>query len=208
MLDELREVMGSAAFSAQYLQKPVPVEGNMIKWEWFPRWSKLPERKPYTNSIIQSWDTASKATELNDYSVGITAQVYRDEIHIINVVRERLEYPELKKRIISEKERWNADRVLIEDKGSGTSLLQDLRRDCVFGIPIQPEGDKVVRMAACTAKIESGCVLLPEVASWLDEFQSELMAFPNGVHDDQVDALSQLINWSLGNQTLAMMDVL
>jgi predicted phage terminase large subunit-like protein len=111
-------------------------------------------------------------------------------------VRERLEYPALKKRIVAEKQRWKAQTILIEDKGSGTSLLQDLRTTSVYCIAIKPEGDKVVRMSACSDRIESGSVLLPRRASWLDQFRAELLAFPHGSHDDQADALSQLINWT------------
>jgi predicted phage terminase large subunit-like protein len=111
-------------------------------------------------------------------------------------VRERLEYPALKKRIVAEKQRWKAQTILIEDKGSGTSLLQDLRTTSVYCIAIKPEGDKVVRMSACSDRIESGSVLLPRRAGWLDQFRAELLAFPHGSHDDQADALSQLINWT------------
>jgi predicted phage terminase large subunit-like protein len=110
----------------------------------------------------------------------------------------------LKRRIIAEKQRLKADAVLIEDKGSGTSLIQDLRADRVYSIPITPDGDKVVRMSACSARIESGSVLLPRSASWLDEFRAELLAFPYGSHDDQVDALSQLINWTRTKSTYTL----
>lgn len=195
VLDDLRAAMGSAAFSAQYLQQPIPAGGNLIQWEWFGHYTQLPDRK-YPVQLVQSWDTASKATELNDYSVGITALVHKDAIYILDVVRARLEYPALKKRIVAEKNKWKADIVLIEDKGSGQSLIQDLRADGIFARPIKPEGDKVVRMSSCTARIESGAVLLPVSAPWKDELRTELLAFPNGLHDDQVDALSQLINWS------------
>jgi predicted phage terminase large subunit-like protein len=103
-----------------------------------------------------------------------------------------------------EKHRWKATKVLIEDKGSGTNLIQDLRNDGVFSIAIAPEGDKVVRMAAGSACIEDGRVFLPQKAPWLDNFRSEVLAFPNGAHDDQVDALSQLINWSRKRKTLVI----
>ncbi len=204
VLDELRAGMGSATFSAQYLQEPVPAGGNLVQWEWFGTWTQLPEKNDYLTKIVQSWDTASKATELNDYSVGITALIRKDAIYILDVVRARLEYPALKKRIVTEKKRWKANIVLIEDKGSGQSLIQDLRSDRVFAKAISPEGDKVVRMSYCTAPIESGAVLLPQSASWLDEFRTELLAFPNGVHDDQVDALSQLINWTRKKSTYTL----
>jgi predicted phage terminase large subunit-like protein len=89
-----------------------------------------------------------------------------------------------------------AQSILIEDKGSGTSLIQDLRHEGVYTIPIKPEGDKVVRMSACSARIESGSVFLPRTARWLDDLRTEILAFPHGSHDDQADALSQLINWT------------
>lgn len=208
VLDELRAAMGSAAFSAQYLQEPVPASGNLVQWEWFGTWTRLPERRGYQARIVQSWDTASKATELNDYSVGITALVHKDAIYILDVVRARLEYPALKKRIVAEKTRWKADIVLIEDKGSGQSLTQDLRFDNLHVKAIKPEGDKVVRMSYCTAPIESGAVLLPQSAPWLDAFRVELLAFPNGLHDDQVDALSQLINWTRKKSTYTLEGVI
>ena len=195
VLQALRASMGSMAFSAQYQQQPVPAGGNMIQWKWFGVWDHLPEQR-FPNKIVQSWDTASTAAELSDYSVGITALVTTEEIYILDVVRERLEYPLLKKRIVAEKQRWKTQAVLIEDKGSGTSLLQDLKASSVYCIPIKPQGDKVVRMSACSARIESGSVLLPVRAAWLDQFKAELLAFPHGSHDDQADALSQLINWT------------
>ena len=206
VLEVLRASMGSAAFSAQYQQRPVPAGGNLIKWKWFGTWDQLPESQ-FDHKIVQSWDTASKAAELSDYSVGITALVTKDVIYILDVVRERLEYPALKRRIIAERQRWKAQSVLIEDKGSGTSLIQDLKRDGVYCIAIKPEGDKVVRMSACSARIESGSVFLPRQAAWLDEFRAELLAFPSGSHDDQADALSQLINWTR-TKSVSMCDYL
>lgn len=206
VLEGLKRGMGSAIFSAQYLQRPVPAQGNLVRWEWFGRYNHPPERQD-NSKIVQSWDTASKAEDLNDYSVGITAMVTKDVIHILDLYRAKLEYPELKRKIIAKKERWNADIVLIEDKGSGTSLIQDLRREHVLAKAVKPEGDKVVRMSACTAQIEAGAVLLPDEAPWLDEFRSEVLAFPRGAHDDQVDALSQLINWKRTKSTYTLDNV-
>ncbi|PHJ94201.1 hypothetical protein VF09_37135, partial [Nostoc linckia z9] len=107
VLEALRAGMGSAAFSAQYQQRPVPAGGHMVNGTWFGQWSgDLPKGTAY--KIVQSWDTASKAAEISDYSVCITAAVSKDEIRILDVVRERLEYPALKKRIVAEKQRWRA----------------------------------------------------------------------------------------------------
>lgn len=195
VLEDLKRSMGSAAFSAQYQQQPVPADGNMVNWKWFTRYTELPETK-YSYKIVQSWDTASKSHELADYSSCVTALVTKGEIYILDVYRDRLDYPDLKKKIISMKKRFKAETLLIEDKGSGTGLISDLKTDGVRSIGIDPEADKVVRMSTCSAKIEDGGVLLPKDAAWMEDFKVELLAFPNGKHDDQVDALSQLINWT------------
>jgi predicted phage terminase large subunit-like protein len=117
----------------------------------------------------------------------------------LEVVRVRLDYPALKRRIVAEAERWRPDAVLIEDKGSGTSLLQDLRAEGrVHPLAVQAEGDKVTRMYAQTAKLEAGQVLLPRTAPWLDALQTELLQFPRGRHDDQVDSMAQYLAWRGG----------
>jgi predicted phage terminase large subunit-like protein len=99
-------------------------------------------------------------------------------------------------------EEHGCSRVLIEDAGPGMNLLQDLRHSLARGtlrpIGIRPEGGKLERMASQTAKIEAGHVHLPENAPWLGEFLSELLAFPNGRHDDQVDSVSQFLFWWQG----------
>ena len=113
-------------------------------------------------------------------------------------MRERLEYPDLRRKIIEVHRRWrnytNSYALLIEDKGSGMSLIQDLKREGIRAIEVKPSMDKVMRMNAHTARIEAGCVHLPRRASWLDEFRKEIMAFPAAKYDDQVDALSQALD--------------
>ena len=78
--------------------------------------------------------------------------------------------------------------LLIENKGSGMSLIQDLKRDSIYAIAVEPHGDKPMRMNAQTARIEAGAVFLPRSAVWLEEFRREISAFPAGRHSDQVDA--------------------
>ena len=84
--------------------------------------------------------------------------------------------------------------LLIEDKGSGMSLIQDLRRSGTYPIAIKPNADKVIRANAHTAKIEAGAVLVPQHAPWLEDFRREILAFPKGRHNDQIDALSQALD--------------
>jgi predicted phage terminase large subunit-like protein len=103
--------------------------------------------------------------------------------------------------------RHGAETVLIEDAGPGMMLLQDLQRDTPKGMPppigIKPEGSKADRMVAQSFRIEAGQVFLPAKAEWLDTFLLELLAFPQGKHDDQVDSTSQFLNWAA---TRAMYD--
>jgi len=196
LLDQTKDSMGTLAFNAQYLQRPVSIEGNLIKWKWFGVYAHPPAHNG-DGQIIQSWDTASKAGELNDYSACTTWIVKGKDYYLLDVLRERLEYPFLLQRVITMAERYAAHSVLIEDKGSGTQLIQELRhqKTGIRPIPIEPLGDKVVRMSNQSAKIEAGHVILPEEAPWLDDFTAEILAFPCGKFDDQVDSLSQFLTW-------------
>lgn len=107
--------------------------------------------------------------------------------------------------------RFGANICLIEKAANAHALAADLKRGSPPGVPtprlVAVKGSKEERMALASSRIEDGDVLLPERASWLDEFRTELLAFPKGKHDDQVDALSQLINWVHGqdrDRTVAM----
>jgi len=197
-LEKAKATVGSFNFSAQYQQCPVPPEGEIIKWGWFQFFDACPAR--VTNDrIIQSWDTASKAKELSDYSVCTSWLVQENRYYLFDVLREKLDYPSLKRRVFEHSIRHDANSVLIEDKCSGTSLIQDIKQENTFGIPdpigILPEGDKITRMSAQSAKIEAGQVYLPKQAPWLGDLQAELLQFPRGRHDDQVDSISQFLNW-------------
>jgi predicted phage terminase large subunit-like protein len=195
ILDGIKAQMGSQAFSAQYQQAPVPPGGAMIQWSWFKTYRELPWRDA-GDELVQSWDTAAKADELNDFSVGTTWLVKGNNYYLADVVRERLLYPELRRRIIETANRNSCRTVIIEDKGSGTSLIQDLKgAGQLWPIAFRPEGDKITRLAAQSAKIEAGHVHLPEHASWLGDFKTEMMRFPYGRHDDQVDSVSQFLSW-------------
>lgn len=188
--------LGTYDFSAQYQQSPVQPGGGMIKWQWFQRYKdkELPAAAPGTQ-IVQSWDTASKATELADYSVCTTWCVEQKDVYLIDIWRDRLEYPYLKKRVVELSDKHHANTILVEDQGSGTSLIQDLGSENVRCIAINPEGDKATRMSSVSAQIEAGYVFIPEQAAWLQDFQKEILQFPYGRFDDQVDSLSQFLGW-------------
>jgi predicted phage terminase large subunit-like protein len=196
-LEKIKRKMGSADFAAQYQQQPVPPGGNLIKWSWFRVYDKPPLPDVGDQTIV-SWDPAMSAGELSDYSACEVLHVKGEDAYILDVVRERFEFPDLRRKIIEVHRRWknytNSYALLIEDKGSGMSLIQDLKTEGIHAIPVKPTADKVMRMNAHTARIEAGCVHLPRLASWLDDFRKELMEFPVGTHDDQVDALSQALD--------------
>ncbi len=193
-LDDLKRSMGSADFSAQYLQQPVPPGGNLIKSDWFPTYDDPPWRDAGDHMIV-SWDTAMSGSELADYSACVVLHVKGETVYVLDVFRERLEYPDLRRKVIEVHHRWknyaNSYALVMEDKGSGMSLIQDLKGERIRAIAAKPTTDKVMRMNAHTARIEAGCVHLPQKAGWLEEFRREVMLFPAGKYDDQVDALSQ-----------------
>ena len=194
VLEEQRRLLGSRFFAAQYLQEPVPLEGGLVKRAWLRFFH--PYEMAKAERIIQSWDTAQKMGELNDFSVGTTWAIMGNRVYLLDVVRVKLEFPALKRRVIEEADRMRADQVLIEDKGSGTGLLQSLR-ESGFGkaVAIEPKGDKGMRLASVTPMIEEGRVYLPQSAIWLEDYIYELCGFPGLRHDDQVDSTSQFLAW-------------
>jgi len=115
--------------------------------------------------------------------------------YVLDVLRERLDYPALRRKVLTVYSQWRQTglncSMVIENKGSGMSLLQELKRQHIYAVPMNPSGDKVMRMHGQTARIEAGSVLLPARAPWLEEFRREMLAFPHGRYDDQVDALAQ-----------------
>jgi predicted phage terminase large subunit-like protein len=193
----IRQTIGEYNFAGQYQQAPAPFGGGMVKQEWFKRHEPGPVPDTY-DQIIQSWDTANKPTDLSDYSVCLTVGIKGPTITVLHVLRKRLNYPELKRAVRAQAEVHRATVVLIEDKASGTQLIQELVHDgCSLVKAITPAGDKVMRMHAQTATIENGFVFLPKEAPWLAEYLHELTTFPRGKHDDQVDATSQALAWIL-----------
>ncbi len=122
-----------------------------------------------------------------------------DGYYLIDLFRDKLSYPELKRAIITQAEKHNPQAVLVEDKASGQSLIQDLRAETTLPIIAQnPVQDKLSRLASVSPMIEAGKLKLPRHEHWYAGFEAELLSFPRGKHDDQVDALSQFLNWVRG----------
>jgi len=205
ILRELEKNMTPFHFSTQYQQLPIPAAGNLLKVDWFPRYDTLPTDTGY---YIQSWDTASKDGNNNDWSVCTTWFIYGEYFYLANIFRKKLLFPELKKAIIEQKKLYSAKEVLIEDASSGTALIQDLRSSGVYvtSVKVQRNMNKEERVDAASISIYGGRVFIPNKAQWLDGFINEVRAFPNGRHDDQVDSMSQFINWKI-HQTKNVMVV-
>ena len=195
VLQNIRRTIGEYNFAGQYQQSPAPLGGGLVKAEWFRRY-RANERPERFERIVQSWDTANKATELSDFSVCTTWGVKDKNVYLLGRLRQRLEYPALKRAVREQQNLYHATKILIEDKASGTQLIQELIADGCHGVArYQPDGDKIMRMHAQTAMIENGFVHIPQDAPWLAEYLHEMTVFPNGKHDDQVDSTAQFLDW-------------
>ena len=183
ILDEFKQSMGSMDFAAQYQQEPVAEGGNLIKWDWFPTYDEAPYRE-IDDRIIVSWDTALSAKDLSSYSACVVLQVRGETAWVLDVIRERLEYPDLKRKVMEVHRRWrnatNHYELVIEDKGSGMSLIQDLKRENIHAVKVKPEGDKVMRMNAQTARIEAGIGLLAHPCQLARRIRARAPGIPGG----------------------------
>lgn len=166
-------------------------QGNLFQREWW----KFYDEAPRPNWIVQSIDSAFKTGQENDFSVVTTWGIATDGYYLLNVWRDRVEFPELKRQVRALAEAWGPRTILVEDKASGQSLIQELRRDTRLPIfPVKVDRDKVSRANSVTPLVEAGKVFLPKKAQWVQAYIDELAAFPNGAHDDQVDSTTQALN--------------
>jgi predicted phage terminase large subunit-like protein len=194
VLERLRASMGALHFSAQYQQEPIPLEGNLIKRDWLKEYDVVPAYND-SDTLVMSIDTAMKGDELADFSVATVWLVRGGYSYLIDLWRERVDYPNLKHAVWRLREKHPKATLLVEDKGSGTSLIQELRANNISVIQITPEGDKITRCAAISAQFEAGSVFFPKSAPWLDALKAELLGFPNVKNDDQVDSVTQALTW-------------
>ncbi len=194
-LEKIRSSIGGRAFTALYQGEPTVAEGQIIKREW---WKYYRERPSFLR-VIHSWDTAFKEKAQNDYSVCTVWGEAQTGYYLLGVWRAKVEFPELKRVAIALYERDLPNVVIVEDKASGQSLVQELQRNTRIPVlPVKVDRDKVARAYAATPMIEAGKVFLPENAPWLFDYIEELSAFPNGEYDDQVDSTTQALSFMRG----------
>ena len=195
VLNRIRETVGEYNFAAQYQQEPAPSGGGMVKLASLKTYT-LEELPSAFELVLQSWDTANKPTELNDFSVCTTWGVKDKNAYLLDVYRKRMSYPELKSAVRKQATRYNPKTILVEDMASGTQLIQELVAEGVHAVqPYASPMHKITRMNTVTSTIENGFVHIPEKAPWLEEFLHELTTFPKGKYSDQVDSTSQLLDW-------------
>lgn len=207
VLDSLRAEMGPRAFEAQYQQNPVPSEGDHIRWEKLQFYDEAPPRERL-EKVVMSWDTASSSDPTADYTVGTVWGHDGTAWLLLDVIRLRVNYWELLERVRLERSRWQADKILIEKACVGPILHQDLMRDMrgigdpkhrsqCAPIALRPDGPKAERFFGSVERLYRGFAKFPLDAPWLDDLKRELMAFPAGRNDDQVDSISQFLNWAV-----------
>lgn len=188
--------LGSYAFSAQMQQRPAPDGGGIFKMEWFVRYDHKPPKETVLR-IVHSWDTAFKKDQHNDPSCCTVWHETPSGYYLVDVKTGRWEYPEVKRHILNLAARDTPDAILIEDKASGQSLIQDIRSETTLPvIAIEPEADKETRARAQAATVEARNVFLPKHADWLVDFEREISLFPAATHDDQVDSMVQFLRWA------------
>ena len=168
-----------------------PRGATLICREWLRYYDLLPTR-PRGSKLIQSWDAGAKPGAQNSYSACSTILQCGDDYYLVDLTRGRYDYPTLRKKAIALAERFKPDVILIEDASAGIALAQELKD--LVGRPIKPipvEQDKVGRLYVQQHKFEAGHVYFPRGAAFLTELEPELLSFPHGKTDDQVDSLDQ-----------------
>jgi len=194
-LEMIRGTIGEYNFAGQYQQAPAPFGGGLVKIEWIKFYTSA-EIPGMWDFVFQSWDTVNKPSELSDYSVCTTWGVAGWHVYLLSVLRERLDYPALKRAVREQAHHFGPTVILVEDKASGTQLIQELTYEGLHAIKsYKPTMDKVMRLHTVCASFENGCVHLPQAAPWLSGYIHELVTFPKGKYDDQVDSTSQALDW-------------
>lgn len=203
--DSVKRDIGTRSWNALYQGNPTPVEGEIWLREWWrrydvPVWRDLSDGTRVVEvpgskiEVIQSWDLAFKDTSKSDYVVGQVWAKIDNNAYLVDQIRDRLDFPATLKAIEKLTKRWPQARTkLIEDKANGPAVIAALRSTGWGLVPVEPEGGKEARAHAVSPPIESGNVWVPssKLASFGDELIEEAAAFPNGTHDDMVDAASQ-----------------
>ena len=184
---------GKRAWNALYMGRPTSAEGNIFKREWWQYYDKLPE---HIQLVGISVDATFKDSDTSDFVAIEVWGKLNGDYYLIDLIKKRMDFPDTLRAI-----RYMADKypqkhsILIEDKANGSAIISMLKHEIGGIIPITPKESKVGRANAITGIVEGGNVYLPRYADFTQEFIEEFASFPNGSHDDMVDACTQFINY-------------
>ena len=200
-LEALKAELPVSKWEAQYQQNPTSEEGAIVKRDQWRIWDR--DDPPDCEYIIQSWDTAFEKSNRSDFSACTTWGVFyhpdsrgnaKPNIILLDAFKERMEFPDLKKKAMEMWQEWNPDTLIVEKKAAGAPLIYEMRK---MGIPLSEftpgkGNDKIARVNAISDLFASGVVWCPDTR-WADEVMEEMASFPNGDHDDLVDSSSQAL---------------
>ena len=197
-LEKVKATLPVAKWNAQWMQNPTSEEGALIKREWWRKWDV--DRIPALHHVIQSYDTAFMKKETADYSAITTWGVfYPNEdsganLILLDALKGRYEFPELRRKALEQYKYWQPDSVLIEAKASGLPLTYELRKMDIPVMNFTPSrgNDKHVRVNSVAPLFESGMIWAPEF-KFAEDVIEECAAFPFGDHDDLVDSMTQAV---------------
>jgi predicted phage terminase large subunit-like protein len=201
-LDEQKKVLGTAMYTAQYQQQPTAARGAIFQREWFRFYDVLPVGAQAYN--LQSWDLSFKGDQSSDYVVGLMAARAGAHIYLMNRRRGQWSFTETIKQVRALVRDYPDTRtILVEEAANGHAVINTLQQQIPGLIGVTPLGGKLARAQAASATVEAGNLWLPNPytprgqlipeRAWVEELIEECCRFPRGKHDDQVDALTQLI---------------
>jgi len=197
-LESVKATLPVGKWNAQWMQQPTSEEGALIKREWWKKWEH--EDLPDVTYVIQSYDTAFLKKETADYSAISTWGIFYPEeggkpnIILLDSLKDRFEFPELRREALEQYRYWKPDMVIVEQKASGTPLTHELRQMDIPVMTFTPSrgNDKHVRVNSCAPLFEAGLIWAPD-EQFAEEMIEECASFPHGDHDDLVDSMTMAI---------------
>ncbi|MBO6719074.1 MAG: phage terminase large subunit [Rhizobiaceae bacterium] len=200
-VSKIRAEMTATAFQAQYMQNPMPGGSGQFNFDGIAT-TELPPSREDCHCVIQSWDPAFTIGPNSAYSVCTTWGRIEKKWYLLDVVRERREFPDLLQKVIAEFKRWRADGAIVEGGGSGQQIVQQVRHDYkMHKIWVKNVGQsgKEARLIEQSARLLSSNYVIPTNTSWYEELRNEFRWFPNGRYADQVDSVTQFVEWAHSN---------
>ena len=183
---------GKRAWNALYMGRPTSAEGNIFKREWWKYYNKLPDNIQLLGISV---DATFKDSDTSDFVAIEVWGKLNGDYYLIDLIKRRMDFPETLRAIRHMADKYpNKHSILVEDKANGSAIISMLKHEIGGIIAITPTESKIARANAITGIVEAGNVYLPEYADFTSEFVEEFASFPNGVHDDLVDACTQFIN--------------